>query len=154
MNSKPRFLNKKSDWKTIVFIADYVLVAVVVRSFWVCQRDSFCIGLPKNEIPNHLRILSRKNRDFLRAGGGRVGGEEGERHTELPALIIGMRVDRGGGRLNVKTVSLHLRIPDLLFKNKKSYRKTIVFMEDSGLVAVVVRSFWVCQRDSFLHRPP
>ena len=86
---------------------DSGLVAVVVRSFWVCQRDSFCIGLPKNEIPNHLRILSRKNRDFLRAGGGRVGGEEGERHTEIPALIIGMRVGRGGGRLDVKTVSLH-----------------------------------------------
>ena len=44
-----------------------------------------------------------------------MGGEEGERHTEIPALIIGMRVGRGGGRLDVKTVSLHLRIPDLLF---------------------------------------
>ena len=121
---------------------DSGLVAVVVRSSWVCQRDSFCIGLPKNEIPNHLRILSRKNRDFLRAGGGRVGGEEGERHTEIPALIIGMRVERGEGRLDVE----NSRPP---FFNKKSNWKTIVFIKDSGLVAVVVRSFWVCQRDSF-----
>ena len=93
----------------MVFVEDSGLVAVVVRSFWVCQRDSFCLGLPKNEIPNHLRILSSKQKKhgFLRAGCGRVGGEEGERHTEIPALIIGMRVDRGGGRLDVKGYLLH-----------------------------------------------
>ena len=57
----------------------------------------------------------KKKHDFLRAGGGRVGGGEGEIHTEIPALILGMRVDRGGGRLDVKTVSLHCRILDFLF---------------------------------------
>ena len=46
---------------------------------------------------------------------GRGGGGEREGSTEIPALIIGMRVDRGGGRLDVKTVSLHCRILDFLF---------------------------------------
>ena len=40
-------------------------------------------------------------------GQGEKHREEVERHTEIPALIIGMRVGRGGGRLDVKTVSLH-----------------------------------------------
>ena len=47
-------------------------------------------------------------------------GEEGEIHTEFPALILGMRVDRGGGRLDVKIV-FTLQNFRLSFLNQKSY---------------------------------
>ena len=69
---------------------DSGLVAVIVSSFWVCQRDSFCIGLPKNEIPNHLRILSRKKIVIFFGRGVGGWGERRERDIlkSLPLLLV------------------------------------------------------------------